>query len=248
MPDLLGVAFAFMLLALGVGYDFSQPALARLVSLAAFTGMLMLTRRSYMFTVVAFFLLYGVWVLARAARARQVQTALRFGRFAAASLVCVGVPLLPMFWRIAKADYSDRYATYQTGGFLAELANQRVYLGWLVFVIMLIGILYGLYNAKARALAVLAAVGRGADRAARHPCAEHGRPSVAGRRAVLPAGLLPLCAARQRSAVGVAAPHSGNSGGRAVCAELRRVQPAAAGGFPQRILQRTVLLRGQPPQ
>ena len=159
MPDLLGVAFAFMLLALGVGYDFSQPAPARLVSLAAFTGMLMLTRRSYMFTVVAFFLLYGVWVLARAARARQVQTALRFGRFAAASLVCVGVPLLPMFWRIAKADYSDRYATYQTGGFLAELANQRVYLGWLVFAIMLIGILYGLYNAKARALAVLAAVG-----------------------------------------------------------------------------------------
>ena len=158
MPDLLGVAFAFMLLALGVGYDFSQSAPARLVSLAAFTGMLMLTRRSYMFTVVAFFLLYGVWVLARAARARQVQTALRFGRFAAASLVCVGVPLLPMFWRIAKADYSDRYATYQTGGFLAELANQRVYLGWLVFVIMLIGILYGLYNAKARALAVLAAV------------------------------------------------------------------------------------------
>ena len=159
MPDLLGVAFALMLLALGIGYDFSAPAPARLVSMAAFTGLLMLTRRSYMFTVVAFFLLYGVWVLARAARARQVQTALRFGRFAAASLVCVGVPLLPMFWRIAKADYSDRYATYQTGGFLAELANQRVYLGWLVFVIMLIGILYGLYNAKARALAVLAAVG-----------------------------------------------------------------------------------------
>ena len=39
------------------------------------------------------------------------------------------------------------------------IVNQRVYLGWLVFVIMLIGILYGLYNAKARALAVLAAVG-----------------------------------------------------------------------------------------
>ena len=45
----------------------------------------------------------------------KTETALRFGRFAAASLVCVGVPLLPMFWRIAKADYSDRYATYQTG-------------------------------------------------------------------------------------------------------------------------------------
>ena len=138
-----------------------------------------------------------------------------------------------MFWRIAKADYSDRYATYQTGGFLAELANQRVYLGWLVFVIMLIGILYGLYNAKARALAVLAAVGavltvllvtrvQNMD--------DHQSLAVA------PFYLLGcfLCALLV--------------GGRAVCAELRRVQPAAAGGFPQRILQRTVLLRGQPPQ
>ena len=67
MPDLLGVAFALMLLALGIGYDFSAPAPARLVSMAAFTGLLMLTRRSYMFTVAAFFVLYGVWVLVRAA-------------------------------------------------------------------------------------------------------------------------------------------------------------------------------------
>ena len=159
MPDLLGVAFAFMLFALGVGYDFSGPAPARLVSLAAFTGLLMLTRRSYMFTVVAFYLLYGVWVLARAARAKQGSAALRFVKFAAASLVCVGVPLLPMFWRIVRADYSDRYATYQTGGFLAELNNQRVYLGWLVFAIMLVGILYGLYKSWTRSLSVLSAVG-----------------------------------------------------------------------------------------
>ena len=159
MPDLLGVAFAFMLLALGVGYDFARPAPARLVSLAAFTGLLMLTRRSYMFTVVSFFLLYGIWVLVRAACTKQGGAAVRFVKFAAASLFCVGVPLLPMFWRIVRADYSDRYATYQTGGFLAELNNQRIYLGWLVFGIMLIGILYGLYKKQTRSLAVLSAVG-----------------------------------------------------------------------------------------
>ena len=159
MPDLLGVAFAFMLLALGLGYDFTAPAPARLISMAAFTGLLMLTRRSYMFTVVAYFLLYGVWVLGRAALQKQAGAAVRLVKFATVSLVCVGVPLLPMFWRIVKADYSDRYATYQTGGFLAELNNQRVYLGWLVFAIMLAGILYGLYKSKTRALAVLSAVG-----------------------------------------------------------------------------------------
>ena len=60
-------------------------------------------------------------------------------KFAVTSLICVGVPLVPMFWRIVRADYSDRYATYQTGGFLAELDHQRVYLGWLF-----IGILFEL--------------------------------------------------------------------------------------------------------
>ena len=159
MPDLLGVAFALMLLALGIGYDFTAPAPARLVSLAAFTGLLMLTRRSYMFTVVAFFVLYGVWVLARAALQKQGGVALRLVKFAVASLVCVGVPLMPMFWRIVKADYSDRYATYQTGGFLAELDHQRVYLGYFIGILFVLGVLYALYKKQTRFHAVLSAAG-----------------------------------------------------------------------------------------
>ena len=159
MPDLLGVAFALMLLALGIGYDFTAPAPARLVSLAAFTGLLMLTRRSYMFTVVAFFVLYGGWVLARAALQKQGGAALRLVKFAVASLVRVGVPLVPMFWRIVKADYSDRYATYQTGGFLAELDHQRVYLGYFIGILFVLGILYALYKKQTRFLAVLSAAG-----------------------------------------------------------------------------------------
>ena len=159
MPDVLGVAFALMLLALVAGYDFSAPAPARLTCLAAFTGLLIVTRRSYMFTVVTLFLFYGVWVLARAARRRQTGPAVRFAKFAAASLACVGLPLAPMFWRILRANYADRYATYQTGGFWAELANQRVYLGWFLLGVLALGVLYGLYKNNARFLAVLSAGG-----------------------------------------------------------------------------------------
>ena len=159
MPDVLGVAFALMLLALVAGYDFSAPAPARLTCLAAFTGLLIVTRRSYMFTVVTLFLFYGVWVLARAARRRQTGAAVRFAQFAAASLACVGLPLAPMFWRILRANYADRYATYQTGGFWAELANQRVYLGWFLLGVLALGVLYGLYKNNARFLAVLSAGG-----------------------------------------------------------------------------------------
>ena len=159
MPDLLGVAFALLLLALGIGYDFTAPAPARLVSLAAFTGLLMLTRRSYMFTVVAFFVLYGMWVLVRAAMRKQGAAALRFVKFAAVSLVCVGLPLVPMFWRIVKADYGDRYATYQTGGFLSELDHQRIYLGYFLGILFVIGALYALYKKQTRFLCVLSAAG-----------------------------------------------------------------------------------------
>ncbi len=159
MPDVLGVAFALMLLALVAGYDFSAPAPARLTCLAAFTGLLIVTRRSYMFTVVTLFLFYGVWVLARAARRRQTGAAVRFAQFAAASLACVGLPLAPMFWRILRANYADRYATYQTGGFWAELANQRVYLGWFLLGVLALGVLYGLYKNNTRFLAVLSAGG-----------------------------------------------------------------------------------------
>lgn len=159
MPDLLGVAFAFMLMALLTGYDFDRPAPARLVSLTTFTGLLILTRRSYMFTVVTIFLFYGVRALVQALRGRNRQALLRFVRFAVVSVLCVGLPLAPMFWRIIRADYSDRYATYQTGGFLSELSNQRVYLGYFLLAVLLVGVIYGLYKSKTKFLSVLTAAG-----------------------------------------------------------------------------------------
>lgn len=159
MPDLLGVAFAFMIMALLTGYDFTVPAPARLVCLAVFTGMLIVTRRSYMFTVVVLFLFYGVWTLFQTFRNRRKDAFVRFWQFAIASLVCVGLPLAPMFWRIVKADYSDRYATYQTGGFFSELHNQYIYLGLLIAAIFAVGFLYGLYKKNTRFLSVLSLAG-----------------------------------------------------------------------------------------
>ena len=119
----------------------------------------MLTRRSYMFTVVAFYLLYGVWVLARAARRQTGQCGPAFCE------ICCGIAGLRR--RAAAAHVlAHRPRRLQRPlrhlpdwRLLAELNNQRVYLGWLVFAIMLVGILYGLYKSKARSLAVLSAVG-----------------------------------------------------------------------------------------
>jgi len=159
MPDLLGVAFTLMLMALLTGYDFDVPAPARLVSLTTFTGLLIVTRRSYMFTVVTIFLFYGVRVLVAALRRRDRGALRRFWQFAGVSVLCVGLPLAPMFWRIIRADYSDRYATYQTGGFVSELSNQRVYLGYFLLAVLLVGAVYGMYKKKTRFLSVLSLAG-----------------------------------------------------------------------------------------
>jgi len=159
MPDLLGVAFALMLLALGAEYRFEMPAFTRLVCMAAFTGLLMLTRRCYMFWVAAYFVLYGLGVLLRAIRQKQPETAKRLLKFAGLSLLFVGGPLLPMFWRIVGQNYADRYATYQTGGFWAEVQHQGVFLGGLLGAVLLVGTVYGLWRKKARPAAVLALLG-----------------------------------------------------------------------------------------
>lgn len=159
MPDLLGVAFALMIMALAVNYDFTAPAPTRLITMAVFTGLLMLTRRCYMFWIFAFFALYAIGVLTRAVRRKNNGAALRFCKFAGVSILCVGLPLIPMFLRISQQNYTERYATYQTGGFGAELANQQLYLGWFATALFLVGIGYGLCTKKTRAAALLALVG-----------------------------------------------------------------------------------------
>ena len=159
MPDLLGVAFALLILALAIGYDFSTPAPARLVCLTVLTGLLILTRRCYLFWVAAFYLLYGLWVLFRAVKAKNGPALRRFITFAGISLLCVGLPLVPMFFNIVRQDYANRYATYQNGGFVGELANQGAFLGWLLLALLGLGLGYGLIKKQTRPLATLAAVG-----------------------------------------------------------------------------------------
>ncbi|MBS6697458.1 MAG: hypothetical protein KH246_10395, partial [Collinsella sp.] len=67
--------------------------------------------------------------------------------------------LAEILHNLRDADYSDRYATYQTGGFVGELHNQYIYLGALLAVVLAAGALYGLYKRETRFLSVLSLAG-----------------------------------------------------------------------------------------
>ena len=162
MPDMLGVGFALVLLALGAEYDFTAPAPARLTCMTVLTGILLLTRRCYMSWVGSYFVLYGLWVLVRALRRRQWAAVKRLLAFAGLSLLTVGGALAPMFVRMAAFDYTDHYATYMAGGMLAELNNQLVLLGGGTAALLGAGVLYALLcrrEAAARGLGLLAVLG-----------------------------------------------------------------------------------------
>lgn len=162
MPDMLGVGFALVLLALGAEYDFTAPAPGRLTCMTVLTGMLLLTRRCYMSWVGSYFLLYGLWVLAAALRRRQWPAARRLLAFAGLSLLTVGGALAPMFWRMAAFDYAAHYSAYMEGGLAAELPNQLALLGPGTALVLAAGVLYALLVRRepaARGLGLLAVTG-----------------------------------------------------------------------------------------
>lgn len=144
MPDMLGVGFMLVLLALGFGYDFSAPAPSRLVCMTVFTGMVMVTRRCYMSGVSSYFLLYGLWVLVGALLRRRWEAVRRLLRFAGLSLLVVGGALAPMFWRMAAFNYAERYSTYLEGGMPQELQSQLTLLGWGMAALCAAGVLWGM--------------------------------------------------------------------------------------------------------
>lgn len=142
MPDMLGVGFMLVLLALGLDYDFSAPAPSRLVCMTVFTGMVMLTRRCYMSGAACYFLLYGLWALVRALRRRDRGALRRLLTFAGVSVLTVGGALAPMLWRMAAFNYAERYSTYLNGGMPAELRGQAGSLGTIWLVLGAAGILF----------------------------------------------------------------------------------------------------------
>lgn len=155
MPDMLGVAWALMLLALLAGYDGSTPAPARLTCLTVFTGLLLVTRRCYMFTVIVLFAAWALWVVASALRRRDGAALKRLLLFGTISIAVVGGALAPLFWRLFHTDYADIYAAYMSGGLPGELANQLGYLGLLPLALMAVGVAFGLRRPGVRFLALL---------------------------------------------------------------------------------------------
>lgn len=158
MPDAFGLTFAAVIALLCADYRFETLPWPRLLAIFAATFALILTRRWYMFWILAFYAMYVLAVLVGAVRRKTLGSTLKhmllFG--VPSAVIIVGV-LLPTFKTILTTDYADIYGAYYGGGFGNNCLGQLRTQGLIWLVLCAAGLVWLLYCRSTRAQAIVAA-------------------------------------------------------------------------------------------
>lgn len=158
MPDAFGLTFAAVIALLCADYRFETLPWPRLLAIFAATFALILTRRWYMFWILAFYAVYVLAVLVGAVRRKTLGSTLKhmllFGILSA--VIIVGA-LLPTFKTILTTDYADIYGAYYGGGFGNNCLGQLRTQGLIWLVLCAASLVWLLYCRSTRAQAIVAA-------------------------------------------------------------------------------------------
>ena len=158
MPDAFGLTFAAVIALLCADYRFETLPWPRLLAIFAATFALILTRRWYMFWILAFYAVYVLAVLVGAVRRKTLGSTLKHMLlFGVPSAVIIVGALLPTFKTILTTDYADIYGAYYGGGFGNNCLGQLRTQGLIWLVLCAAGLVWLLYCRSTRAQAVVAA-------------------------------------------------------------------------------------------
>ena len=158
MPDAFGLTFAAVIALLCADYRFETLPWPRLLAIFAATFALILTRRWYMFWILAFYAVYVLAVLVGAVRRKTLGSTLKHMLlFGVPSAVIIVGALLPTFKTILTTDYADIYGAYYGGGFGNNCLGQLRTQGLIWLVLCAAGLVWLLYCRSIRAQAIVAA-------------------------------------------------------------------------------------------
>ena len=158
MPDAFGLTFAAVIALLCADYRFETLPWPRLLAIFAATFALILTRRWYMFWILAFYAVYVLAVLVGAVRHKTLGSTLKHMLlFGVPSAVIIVGALLPTFKTILTTDYADIYGAYYGGGFGNNCLGQLRTQGLIWLVLCAAGLVWLLYCRSTRAQAIVAA-------------------------------------------------------------------------------------------
>ena len=158
MPDAFGLTFAAVIALLCADYRFETLPWPRLLAIFAATFALILTRRWYMFWILAFYAVYVLAVLVGAVCRKTLGSTLKHMLlFGVPSAVIIVGALLPTFKTILTTDYADIYGAYYGGGFGNNCLGQLRTQGLIWLVLCAAGLVWLLYCRSTRAQAIVAA-------------------------------------------------------------------------------------------
>lgn len=158
MPDAFGLTFAAVIALLCADYRFETLPWPLLLAIFAATFALILTRRWYMFWILAFYAVYVLAVLVGAVRRKTLGSTLKHMLlFGVPSAVIIVGALLPTFKTILTTDYADIYGAYYGGGFGNNCLGQLRTQGLIWLVLCAAGLVWLLYCRSTRAQAIVAA-------------------------------------------------------------------------------------------
>lgn len=158
MPDAFGLTFAAVIALLCADYRFETLPWPRLLAIFAATFALILTRRWYMFWILAFYAVYVLAVLVGAVRRKTLGSTLKHMLlFGAPSAVIIVGALMLTFKTILTTDYADIYGAYYGGGFGNNCLGQLRTQGLIWLVLCAAGLVWLLYCRSTRAQAIVAA-------------------------------------------------------------------------------------------
>lgn len=158
MSDAFGLTFAAVIALLCADYRFETLPWPRLLAIFAATFALILTRRWYMFWILAFYAVYVLAVLVGAVRRKTLGRTLKHMLlFGVPSAVIIVGALLPTFKTILTTDYADIYGAYYGGGFGNNCLGQLRTQGLIWLVLCAAGLVWLLYCRSTRAQAIVAA-------------------------------------------------------------------------------------------
>lgn len=158
MPDAFGLTFAAVIALLCADYRFETLPWPRLLAIFAATFALILTRRWYMFWILAFYAVYVLAVLVGEVRRKTLGSTLKHMLlFGVPSAVIIVGALLPTFKTILTTDYADIYGAYYGGGFGNNCLGQLRTQGLIWLVLCAAGLAWLLYCRSTRAQAIVAA-------------------------------------------------------------------------------------------
>ncbi|NLI53880.1 MAG: hypothetical protein GX417_06075 [Clostridiales bacterium] len=155
-PDLFGLIFAFLIIALTMQHDFAKTERKRYLLIIVLTIMTCASRRWYMYWLVAYYACYGLAVTMRILRDKRWDNLKRMILFCLSAAASIAVVLFPMILKVLRTDYAKHYSYYNVGGFPVELTRQARYLGIGILLILLAGFLWAFFRKQTRGFSLLA--------------------------------------------------------------------------------------------